>query len=60
MKIKTYISEVRSEMRKVSWPTKEKTIKDSILVIVASLATAAFMGGADAIFSYLAEKAIVG
>jgi len=60
MKITTYISEVRSEMRKVSWPTKEKTIKDSVLVIVASLGTAAFMGGVDAVFSYLAQKVIVG
>ncbi|MFA6897537.1 MAG: preprotein translocase subunit SecE [Patescibacteria group bacterium] len=60
MKITTYISEVRSEMRKVSWPTKEKTIKDSVLVIVASLGTAVFMGGVDAVFSYLAQKVIVG
>lgn len=60
MKIKTYFSEVRSEMRRVSWPTKEKTIKDSALVIAASLATAAFMGGADAVFSYLAQKVIMG
>jgi preprotein translocase SecE subunit len=47
-------------MRRVSWPTKEKTIKDSALVIAASLATAAFMGGADAVFSYLAQKVIMG
>lgn len=60
MKIKTYFSEVRSEMRRVSWPTKEKTIKDSALVIAASLVTAAFMGGVDAVFSYLAQKVIVG
>jgi len=60
MNIKTYMSEVRAEMRKVSWPTKERTIKDSLLVIGASLATAAFMGGADAIFNYLAQKFIMG
>lgn len=60
MNIKTYIAEVRAEMRKVSWPTKERTIKDSALVIAASLVTAAFMGGADALFSYLAQKVIMG
>lgn len=60
MNIKNYISEVRSEMRKVSWPTKEKTIKDSVLVIVASLGTAVFMGGVDSLFSYLAQKVIMG
>jgi preprotein translocase SecE subunit len=60
MDIKTYITEVRAEMRKVSWPTKQKTIKDSFLVIGASLATAAFMGGADALFNYLAQKIVMG
>jgi preprotein translocase SecE subunit len=56
MDIKNYLSEVRAEVRKVSWPSKQKTIKDSILVIAASLVTAAFMGGADALFSYLAQR----
>ncbi len=60
MDIKTYIAEVRAEMRKVSWPSKQKTIKDSLLVIGASLMTAAFMGGADALFSYLAQRIMVG
>lgn len=60
MNIKTYIMEVRAEMRKVSWPTKERTIKDSALVIAASLVTAVFMGGADALFSYLVQKVIMG
>lgn len=60
MDIKTYTTEVRAEMRKVSWPTKQKTIKDSFLVIGASLLTAAFMGGFDALFSYLAQRIVVG
>ncbi len=59
MNIKNYLTEVRAEMRKVSWPTKQKTIKDSLVVIVASLATAAFMGGADALFSYVVQKVIM-
>jgi preprotein translocase subunit SecE len=60
MDIKKYFSEIRSEMNKVSWPTRERTIKDSVLVIAASLGTALFMGGADAVFSYLAQKVIAG
>lgn len=60
MDIKKYISEVRAEMRKVSWPNKQKTLKDSAIVIGASLATAAFMGGADALFAYVTEKVVAG
>ncbi|MFA7169435.1 MAG: preprotein translocase subunit SecE [Candidatus Paceibacterota bacterium] len=60
MNIKKYITEVRAEMRKVSWPDKQKTLKDSTIVIGASLLTAAFMGGADALFSYVTKMIIAG
>jgi preprotein translocase subunit SecE len=53
MDIKKYLSEVRSEMNKVSWPSKQKTIKDSIAVIAASIAMALFIAGADMLFQNL-------
>lgn len=59
MKIKEYLNEVRSEMRKVSWPSKQRTIKDSTIVVVASLTTAAFLGAADAVFNFVTESIIV-
>lgn len=59
MKIKQYLEEVRSEMRKVSWPSKQRTVKDSTIVVIASLATAAVLGAADIIFSYLVENVII-
>jgi len=55
---KKYISEVKAEVKKVSWPTKEKAIKDSTIVVVVSLATALFLGGIDYILSYLISLAI--
>jgi len=42
-----YVKESRSEMMKVTWPSKQETIKYSIITIVLSLAIAAFFGGLD-------------
>lgn len=58
MDIKKYINEVKSEMNKVSWPSKQKTLKDSAIVIIASIGTALFIGGVDTVFSYVANTII--
>ena len=52
-KIKQYFKEVRLEMAKVKWPTRPETINYTIVVIVVSLAVAAFLGALDFIFTYL-------
>lgn len=52
-KTKTYFKEVRIEMAKVKWPTRPETINYTIVVIVVSLAVAAFLGALDFIFTYL-------
>jgi len=57
--IKKYITEVKNEAKKVSWPSKKITIKDSIIVIGISLATAVFLGGVDYALSIVIEKVVV-
>lgn len=57
--LKQYIVEVKTEAKKVSWPTRKVTIKDSTIVIVISLATAAFLGGVDYLLSFLIKEFIV-
>lgn len=44
---------MRQELKKVEWPTREKTVKLTILVVAASVAVGAYIGGLDAIFTYL-------
>ena len=44
-----FIKEVRAELKKVTWPTREETIKLTGVVIIISLAVALFIGGLDAI-----------
>lgn len=50
-KIINYLKESYAEMKKVTWPTKKETYRYTVLVIGISLATAAFLGALDEIFS---------
>lgn len=50
-----YLTEVKEEMRKVTWPTSKQVRNTTILVIIISLAIAAFFGGLDFIFTYILE-----
>lgn len=58
-KIKSYIVEVKGEMKKVSWPTKKRAIRDSAIVVIVSLATAAFLGSVDYILAETINKLII-
>jgi preprotein translocase subunit SecE len=46
-KSKEFLSEVRSEMRKVSYPSKDEVVGTTIVVIVTSFVFAVFLFGAD-------------
>lgn len=58
-KILTFLKESRTELKKVTWPTREETIRYTVAVIVISLAIAALLGGADFIFKALLTKFVV-
>lgn len=53
-----YFKDVRSEMRHVSWPTKQQTVVYTAVVIAVSLATAVYLGVWDYVFAALV-KAII-
>jgi len=55
-KIITFLKEVRLEMKKVNWPTRETTIKYTLIVVGISAVVAAFLGGLDILFTNLLEK----
>ncbi len=42
-----FISEVIAELKKVTWPTREETIKLTVMVVVISFVVGAFIGGLD-------------
>lgn len=55
----TFLKEVRLEMRKVNWPTKQETIRYVLVVVGVSAALAAFLGALDFIFVTLLNKFIL-
>ncbi len=47
------LRESRAEMRKVVWPTREETIRLTLVVILLSAVMSAILFAADALFSWL-------
>jgi len=57
-KLFKYLVDSKNELKKVAWPTKKETIKNTFLVIGISLGVAFFLGACDYIFTYILEKVI--
>jgi preprotein translocase subunit SecE len=57
-KITQFLKEVRQEVRKVTWPKREETFRYALMVIVASLIVAAYLGGVDYVVSKIMEMLI--
>lgn len=49
----TFLKEVKEELIKVAWPTREQTIRYTILVIIVTVAVGLFLGGLDYILTIL-------
>jgi preprotein translocase subunit SecE len=45
--VREYLKDVRSELTKVSWPTREELRDSTVVVIVTVLLVAAFIGIVD-------------
>jgi len=58
-KILTFLKEVRLEMKKVNWPTRQETLRYTLIVIGISVAVAAFLGAIDFIFMRLLNRFIL-
>ncbi len=54
-----FLKEVRVELKRVTWPTRQQTIKYTLIVIGLSLGVAAFLGGLDFLFTYLLDKFVI-
>jgi len=55
-KAATFLKEVRLEMKKVNWPTRQETLKYALMVIGVSLSVAVFLGGIDFLFTTILNK----
>lgn len=52
-RLKAYYHDVKLEMKKVSWPTRQEVINTTIVVIVAVFFFGFFLFGTDIVLSYL-------
>jgi preprotein translocase subunit SecE len=57
-KIKVFITDVRNEFKKVTWPTKEQTIRQTGAVMVITGITSVFLGIIDVGLSELVKQII--
>ncbi len=52
-RIKRFFREVRSEIRKVVWPTRRETISFTSVVVVSVVAMGLLVWAMDAVFSFV-------
>ena len=55
----SFFKEVRDELKKVVWPSKEEVIRLTAVVILISALVRLFLGGADFILTKLFEVLIL-
>ncbi len=59
MSLVEYLKSTRGELKHVNWPTQKQTVYFTVIVIVLSVATAAFLGLFDFIFTTLIDIFII-
>jgi len=58
-KTTTFLKEVKMEIKKVNWPTRQQTVRYTLIVIAVSFVVAAFLGGLDYLFLQLLDRFII-
>lgn len=53
-----YFKEVREELVKVEWPTRQQTLQKTVLVIGSSIVVGLYIGALDFIFTKLSQLII--
>lgn len=59
-RMKAYYGEVRTEMSKVVWPTREDVKTYAVVVLISTACIALFLSGWDFIFSKIVQVVFVG
>lgn len=58
-KIGSFIREAREELKKVAWPSRETTLRYTLIVVIASLAIGLLIGGIDYLLTLLIEEFVI-
>jgi preprotein translocase subunit SecE len=54
-----WLEEIISELKKVTWPTRQETFYLATVVIVVSLAAGLALGGVDIFFNWLIDRLLL-
>ena len=54
-----WATEIFSELRKVTWPTREETWYLTVVVLVVASAVGLFLGGVDIFFNWAVERTLL-
>jgi len=55
-RLKTFLSEVAVETKKVTWPTKQEVINTTTVVVIASFIFGIYLYLCDLVFVFLTQK----
>ena len=58
-KITTFLKEVKMEIKKVNWPTRDQTVRYTFIVLGISAVVALFLGSCDFLFTTLLDKFVL-
>jgi preprotein translocase subunit SecE len=53
-----YLREIRAEMNRVTWPTRQELIASTLVVLVVVTIMALYLGAWDAVFSWLFQRVL--
>ena len=53
------IANIVAELKKVTWPTREETVRLGIAVIIISVVIGLALGGVDVFFNWLVDKTLL-
>lgn len=58
-RVRQYLREVRAELARVDWPSRQELIAMTLVVVVVLLAMALYLGAWDLLFSWLFQRVLV-
>ena len=60
LKVPGFLEDIFSELKKVTWPTRQETAYLTMVVIIVAVAAGIVLGLVDIIFSWVVDKLLLG
>jgi preprotein translocase SecE subunit len=59
LRLPGWLDDIWSELKKVTWPTREETAYLTMVVAIVALSVGALLGGVDVFFSWLIDQLLL-